>query len=342
MRSHRALLAAAGILIGAYHSHATSALMAADAPARNLVPHGPYDGWQSRVRNAGGTGLRLRGGAQEANENSQSTHDMDVKLPVEVGGLCYGPKCKAPERSGLFPLPRWSLLRPTVRELTAVAAEQPEVIDVPNRGTTAQACLFKGRRLNPAAFPEGVFINERRALLTGRFDFRTDEPNTLSGIVKDDGEKFYRRGVVAMKRLEFLNLDWCNRARYKDHMVIASRVFGVWTTMTNKIIRETSEETRQYARTTLTLAMTKHHILAGEEQLAIHWDKKTDSVAFEVCSFSWPLHPVAAIAQPILHDTQKRAAIDFCERMFGAVRERRFRLDKETGKVYEATLCDDF
>ena len=31
------------------------------------------------------------------------------------------------------------------------------------------------------------------------------------------------------------------------------------------------EETRDYARMTLTLAMTKHHILAGEEQLAIHW-----------------------------------------------------------------------
>ena len=27
---------------------------------------------------------------------------------------------------------------------------------------------------------------------------------------------------------EFLNLDWCNRARYKDHMVIASRVFGIY------------------------------------------------------------------------------------------------------------------
>ena len=32
----------------------------------------------------------------------------------------------------------------------------------------------------------------------------------------------------------------CTRARHKDHMVIASRVFGVWTLMTNKIIRETS------------------------------------------------------------------------------------------------------
>ena len=32
---------------------------------------------------------------------------------------------------------------------------------------------------------------------------------------QDDGEKFYRRGVVCMKRLEFLNLDWCARARHK-------------------------------------------------------------------------------------------------------------------------------
>lgn len=192
--------------------------------------------------------------------------------------------------------------------------------------------------MNPAVFPEGVFINERRALLTGRFDFTSADPETVSGIYQDDGEKFYRRGVVCMKRLEFLNLDWCTRARHKDHMVIGSRVFGVWTMMTNKIIRETSEETRDYARTVLTFGMTGNHLLAGEEQLALHWDKKTDAVAFEVCSFSWPLHPLAALALPIVQDTQRKAAMGFCERMFSAVRERRFRLNQETGKVYEATL----
>ena len=48
-----------------------------------------------------------------------------------------------------------------------------------------------------------------------------------------------------------------------------------------------------------------------------------------------------ALAQPIVHHTQQRAAIDFCERMFHAVRERRFRLNQDTGKVYEATLSTD-
>lgn len=267
--------------------------------------------------------------------------DIDVDCPLEVNGACYGKKCALPALKNFFPLPTMSLVRPRKDDLIKIAQEEPSVVNVPNRGTTAQACLFKGRRLNPAAFPDNVFINERRALLTGRFDFRTDEPGAIGGIYKDDGEKMYRRGKVALKRLEFLNLDWCNRARHKDHIVIASRVFGVWTMMTNKVIRETSEETRDFARSTLTFAMTSDHILAGEEQIALHWDKKTDAVAFEVCSFSWPLHPVAALAQPIVHQTQKRAAIDFCERMFSAVRERRFRLDKETGKVYEATLCED-
>ena len=94
--------------------------------------------------------------------------------------------------------------------------------------------------------------------------------------------------------------------------------------------------------------MTDRHLLAGEEQIALHWDKKTDAVAFEVCpvahqplpppppprapptwqssratealvqtqvcSFSWPLHPLAALARPVVQMTQTRAAIDFCER----------------------------
>jgi hypothetical protein len=73
-----------------------------------------------------------------------------------------------------FPLPTMSLVRPRKEDLIKIAQEEPAVVPVPNRGTTAQACLFKGRRLNPAAFPDGVFINERRALLTGTCDYRCE------------------------------------------------------------------------------------------------------------------------------------------------------------------------
>lgn len=137
-----------------------------------------------------------------------SARDAGGDVPPGPNGVCYGAKCNQPALQGLFPLPRMMLRRPDAEFLTTVAAEEPEVVDVPNRGSTAQACLFNGRRLNPAVFPKGAFINERRALLTARLDFRTNDPNTMGGIYKDDGEKFYRRGVVAMKRLEFLNLDW--------------------------------------------------------------------------------------------------------------------------------------
>ena len=49
----------------------------------------------------------------------------------------------------------------------------------------------------------------------------------------------------------------------------------------DKIIRETSEETRDYARTVLTLAMTSNHLLAGEEQLALHWGECALGVPWE-------------------------------------------------------------
>ena len=117
--------------------------------------------------------LRLRGGGE------------DSTLPAEVNGVCYGRNCKQPDLLGLFPLPRMSLTRPTCEYLTSVAAEEPEVrysalmpackqvrstlishprnsspcvrtspqvVNVPNRGTTAQACLFKGRREFSAPF----------------------------------------------------------------------------------------------------------------------------------------------------------------------------------------------
>jgi len=315
---------AVGILAAACNTCTTVSVSAA-----YVGNHNPQAHWRwQRVKTAGKTGLRLRGGGpgpEEVSHTSQDTSGLDVEPPLEVNGLCYGPKCKIPELQGIFPLPPISLFRPSEEYLTSVAAQQPEVINVPNRGTTVQACLFTGRRLNPAAFPEGVFINERRALLTGRFDFRTDEPGSIGGIMQDDGEKFYRRGVACLKRLEFLNIDWCNRARYKDHMSIASRVFGIWTTMTNKIIRETSEETRDYARTTLTLAMTRNHILAGEEQLALHWVSNASSLpsinAPECCaptlnlSLPHALHTTPSLPLPlwclcscVLHLQKLRAA----------------------------------
>eukprot|EP00960_Hanusia_phi_P027830 747062-Hanusia_phi.AAC.2 len=45
--------------------------------------------------------------------------------------------------------------------------------------------------------------------------------------------------------------------------------------MLDKIIAEEYVEDRNYARATVTFAMTKHHVLAGEEMLAVHWDKQS-------------------------------------------------------------------
>lgn len=61
----------------------------------------------------------------------------------------------------------------------------------------------------------------------------------------------------------------------------------------------------------------------------------TDAVAFEVCSFSWPQHPLARLTQPIVHAQQRKAAEAFCLRMQEVARERVFEV--VDGKMVETS-----
>jgi hypothetical protein len=61
----------------------------------------------------------------------------------------------------------------------------------------------------------------------------------------------------------------------------------------------------------------------------------TDAVAFEVCSFSWPQHPLARLTQPIVHAQQRKAAEAFCLRMQEVARERVFEV--VNGKMVETS-----
>uniref|UniRef100_A0A7S0UI05 DUF1990 domain-containing protein n=1 Tax=Hemiselmis andersenii TaxID=464988 RepID=A0A7S0UI05_HEMAN len=240
-------------------------------------------------------------------------------------GTCYGSHCEPPKLGPLFPLPWFSVLRPSFETLRRIAGRRPGIKPVPMRGSTEQAELFHGKRLNPAVFPPSAFINERRIFLNRRMDFvPPDEYKHMSdgGVYCEDGRTAFERAVRALKGLDFMDIEWCTAARDKSHIVIGSKVFGVWTAMTNQVIRETYEEDARRARATLAFAMTDRHLLAGEEMLAVHWDKQSDAVAFEVCSFSWPQHPVAKLLQPIVHRTQRGAVEAFCLRMQEMARAR--------------------
>lgn len=176
----------------------------------------------------------------------------------------------------------------------SIASRISDVKPVPMRGSTNDAILYLGRRLNPAVFPPDAFINERRIFLNKLYDFRAPPPpkgkkQTVFGTeYRANGQRCFERAKQGLSELSFLDVGWCKGVREGDQITIGSRVFGVWMAMTNRVIRETFTEDKDHARATLTFAMTRSHLLVGEEMLAVHWDKKSDAVAFEVCSFSWP------------------------------------------------------
>jgi hypothetical protein len=147
------------------------------------------------------------------------------------------------------------------------------------RGSTDMALLFHGRRLNPDVFPPDTFINERRIFLNQRFDFRPATPppgrqqNVAGDLYVENGWRAFDRARVGLGKLSFLDVGWCRGVREGEQITIVSKTLGMWTAMTNRVVSETYTEDDKHARATLTFAMTKNHMLAGEEMLAVHWDK---------------------------------------------------------------------
>ena len=72
---------------------------------------------------------------------TQSTFSSVLWTPSSVLELCRGPECPSPTLNGFFPIPWWSLLRPSLDTLLQQASLEPDVVPVPMRGSTSQVLL---------------------------------------------------------------------------------------------------------------------------------------------------------------------------------------------------------
>src|SRR6185436_6673895 len=52
------------------------------------------------------------------------------------------------------------------------------------------------------------------------------------------------------------------------------------------------------------------HIERGEERFLIEWDRKDDSVWYDILAFSQPRHPLVRLGAPVARLMQKRFARD--------------------------------
>lgn len=146
------------------------------------------------------------------------------------------------------------------------------------------------------SFPKGWFVNTKEVRL---------------GL----GRTTFLRGVASLEELKCMHHPWLRV--YEDHgmLIVCARQFGfVWLMNANRML----PRVRSPTSTMVGWQCTQKHVLAGEEQLRVMWDRESDAVTFRVLSYSRPRHPLAVLALPVVLLQQRRFASDAARLMQAA------------------------
>jgi len=113
--------------------------------------------------------------------------------------------------------------------------------------------------------------------------------------------------------------DWLRVCEESGMLAVCARQFGViWLTNANRMLPRTRSDSHGKRTSTVGWQCTQKHVLAGEEQLRVEWDRASGAVTFRVLSYSRPRHPFAVVALPVVLLQQRRFARDATRAMEAA------------------------
>ena len=132
------------------------------------------------------------------------------------------------------------------------------------------------------------------------------------------GVREYERAAAALRELRMMQLPWLRAARTEDAtLAICSRQLGCcWLLNANRLLQPpTSARARGGRCTRIRWATTRRHVLAGEEEVAVRWDRASDAVTFSILSYSRPRHALSVLTYPYVLLQQRRFARDATDAM---------------------------
>jgi uncharacterized protein (UPF0548 family) len=195
-----------------------------------------------------------------------------------MGQLCWLP----PIRISKTP-PRDEQLR-----ALAIAAADAPIADFP------RGCIQK------ESFPRGWFVN-RREVKVGC------------------GREVFLECAAALDRLECMSHPWLRCKEADGILVVCARQFGVvWLSNANRMLPRQSSSGPRARASTVGWQCTRKHVLAGEEQLRVQWDRDSGAVTFRVLSCARPRHVLSVVALPVVLLQQRRFARDASRAMQAA------------------------
>lgn len=132
-----------------------------------------------------------------------------------------------------------------------------------------------------------------------------------------------KEAVRAWKMFDFswLQLCWPDSPIAEGTTVaVLVRHLGFWSLNSCRIVYVMEEEDDTVHKFGFAYGTLDDHAERGEERFLVQWDRKDDSVCYDVLAFSKPNSVLATLAYPLTRALQKKFAIDSQNAMRNAVR----------------------
>ncbi len=164
--------------------------------------------------------------------------------------------------------------------------------------TRAASPVFTNQPQIPEILPHGFRLNQARQEL-------------------GCGETKYREACQALLRWRMFPHHWVT-IEPKDTPVkpgqtvaVVARCLGVWTVNACRVIDVSEEADNSVSRFGFTYATVGDHAVRGAERFAIVWDRRDDTVCYELVSYSRPRHYwLVWLTVPYFRWVQRRFARD--------------------------------
>jgi uncharacterized protein (UPF0548 family) len=154
----------------------------------------------------------------------------------------------------------------------------------------------------------GVELRRRFLEAQSKLDFTYSEVGATAGkppenyaidhtrIAIGEGEAIFRNARRALERWEQFKIGWLEvwppgtPIRTGETVVVAARVFGVWSLNSARIVYVVDESSDTVSRFGFAYGTLPGHVEAGEERFLVEWNKSDNRVWYDILAFSRPRH----------------------------------------------------
>lgn len=140
------------------------------------------------------------------------------------------------------------------------------------------------------------------------------------------GEAVWSRAVAAIQNWQMFHIPWIklywphSPIRVGTDVAIMVNHFGFCSLNACRVVYVVQENTPELQRYGFAYGTLNEHAESGEERFTVEWNRKEDSVCYDILAFSRPKKLLARIAYPLSRSLQHRFAEASAAAMRTAVR----------------------